>query len=116
MGHVNNAVYLKWVQAAVIDHWRHFAPEEAVAACLWIAVRHEITYRSPAFREDRLIASVSLDKVQRESAFYSTIVRRVDDVIAEVRSRWCCIDAITRAPVRVTDEIVHCFFPPASIE
>lgn len=111
MGHVNNAVYLKWVQAAVIDHWQCVAPEEAVAAYLWIAVRHEITYRLPALREDRLIASVSLERVQRESAFYDTTVKRGAEVIAEVRSRWCCIDAIARTPVRVTDEIVRCFFP-----
>ncbi len=26
MGHVNNSVYLKWVQAAVLHHWRRFAP------------------------------------------------------------------------------------------
>ena len=30
MGHVNNASYLKWVQDAVIDHWRALAPAEAV--------------------------------------------------------------------------------------
>ena len=31
MGHVNNASYLKWVQDAVIGHWRSLAPAEAVA-------------------------------------------------------------------------------------
>jgi len=32
MGHVNNASYLKWVQAAVINHWQRFAPAEAVTS------------------------------------------------------------------------------------
>ena len=28
MGHVNNAVYLKWVQEAVVDYWSSVAPPE----------------------------------------------------------------------------------------
>ncbi len=52
MGHVNNARYLTWVQDAVIDHWKTFAPVEAVAQHLWVALKHEITYRRPAFLGD----------------------------------------------------------------
>jgi hypothetical protein len=43
MGHVNNASYLKWVQAAVISHWQQIAPADAVAGYLWVALKHEIT-------------------------------------------------------------------------
>ncbi len=34
LGHVNNAIYLRWVQAAVVDHWEVLAPPE-VAAHRW---------------------------------------------------------------------------------
>jgi acyl-CoA thioesterase FadM len=47
MGHVNNSVYLKWVQDAVVDYWQRVAPAEAVARHLWVALKHEITYRKP---------------------------------------------------------------------
>src|SRR3546814_10742345 len=57
MGHVNNASYLKWVQAAVLSHWRRIAPPDAVAAHLWVALKHEITYRKPAFLEDQIVAT-----------------------------------------------------------
>ena len=30
MGHVNNSVYLKWVQDAVVDYWQSVAPADAV--------------------------------------------------------------------------------------
>lgn len=49
MGHVNNASYLKWVQAAALGHWERFAPIDAVAAHRWVALKHEIVYRKPAF-------------------------------------------------------------------
>src|SRR3546814_7125443 len=89
MGHVNNAHYLSWVQEAALAHWRHIAPPEAVAGHLWVALKHEITYRRPAFLDDHVIATVILEKVQGARAFYETIIKRGEDVLAEVKSSWC---------------------------
>ncbi|HEY9580029.1 MAG TPA: thioesterase family protein [Rhizorhapis sp.] len=111
MGHVNNASYLKWVQAAVLSHWRRIAPPDAVAAHLWVALKHEITYRKPAFLEDQIVATVMLEKVQRESAFYETVIKRGEEVLAEVKSRWCCLDANTLRPARLARDVVDRFFP-----
>jgi acyl-CoA thioester hydrolase len=110
MGHVNNARYLSWVQDAVIDHWKSVAPVEAVARHLWVALKHEITYRRPAFLGDEVIAHVVLEKVQGVRACYETLVRRGEEIIAEVKSTWCCIDAETRRPVRPGREIIERFF------
>ncbi|MGN6374670.1 MAG: acyl-CoA thioesterase [Sphingomonas sp.] len=110
MGHVNNASYLKWVQEAVINHWRRLAPAEAVADHLWVALKHEITYRKPAFLNDEVIATVLLEKVQGARAFYQTVIRRGEEVLAEVRSSWCCLDAETRRPARLARSVIDRFF------
>lgn len=110
MGHVNNARYLSWVQDAVIDHWRKIAPPDAVAQHLWVALKHEITYRRPAFLGDDVIAHVVLEKVQGVRARYETLVRRGEEIIAEVKSTWCCLDAETRRPVRPAREVIDRFF------
>jgi acyl-CoA thioester hydrolase len=110
MGHVNNASYLKWVQAAVLSHWKRLAPPEAVATHLWVALKHEITYRKPAFLDDDVIATVILEKVQGASAFYETIIRRGEVVLAEVKSRWCCLDATTHRPARLAQSVIDRFF------
>jgi acyl-CoA thioester hydrolase len=110
MGHVNNASYLKWVQEAVISHWRRLAPADAVADHLWVALKHEITYRKPAFLNDEVIATVLLEKVQGARAFYQTIIRRGEEVLAEVTSSWCCIDAETKRPARLARTVIDRFF------
>ena len=110
MGHVNNASYLKWVQDAVVSHWQRFAPSEAIAAHAWVALKHEITYRKPAFLEDDVIANVVLEKVQGARAFYETIIKRGEEVLAEVKSSWCCIDAKTLRPARVAQGVIDRFF------
>ena len=111
MGHVNNANYLRWVQDAVLSHWRKIAPAEAVASHLWVALKHEITYRKPTFLDDAVIATVLLEKVQGARAFYRTVIRRGEEVLAEVTSSWCCVDAETLRPARLAARVIERFFP-----
>ncbi len=112
MGHVNNSRYLSWVQDAVLSHWRKFAPAETAASRLWVALKHEITYRKPAFLDDTVVARTVLQQVHGTRAFYDTIIERGGEVLAEVKSSWCCIDAVTLRPARIGEEIKRFFFPP----
>jgi acyl-CoA thioester hydrolase len=111
LGHVNNAVYLKWVQEAVLHHWGRFASKEAVAKHLWVALAHQIRYRHPAYLNDHVVVRVALEKILGARAFYKSVVRHGDKVLAEVESSWCCLDAATRKPVRLAREIVARFLP-----
>ena len=110
MGHVNNARYLNWVQDAVLAHWNKIAPADEVASKAWVALKHEITSRKPAFLDDEVIARTVLEKVQGARAFYTTMIQRGEDVLAEVKSAWCCIDAETLRPARLRDEVTRFFF------
>jgi acyl-CoA thioester hydrolase len=109
MGHVNNSVYLKWVQEAVVRYWEKIAPADAVASHLWVALKHEINYRRPAFLEDNVVADVIAERMHGARAFFTTIVRRGGEVIAEVKSTWCCLDATTRRPARLGADVTDRF-------
>ena len=109
MGHVNNSVYLNWVQEAVVSHWRALAPADAVASKLWVALKHEITYRKPAFLDDDVVAQVVVDGVEGARAFFTTMIKRGEEVLAEVRSSWCCLDAATLRPSRIAKDVVARF-------
>ena len=111
MGHVNNARYLGWVQDAVLSHWHKLAPADAVAAHGWVALKHEITYRKPAFLDDEVIAKVVLESIQGARAFYQTVVKRGETVLAEVKSSWCFIDNDTLRPARISKDISAFFMP-----
>lgn len=111
MGHVNNARYLNWVQDAVVAHWQKLAPPHAIAAHLWVALKHEITYRKPAFLNDDVVATTVLESFQGARAFYNTLIKRGEEVLAEVKSSWCCVDAQTLRPARIAQEWARHFFP-----
>ena len=109
MGHVNNAVYLRWVQDAVVKYWESVAPAEAVATHLWVALKHEITYRKPAFLDDLVFAEVIAQEVKGARTFFSTLFRRGEETIAEVTSCWCCLDSVSRRPMRVASDLANRF-------
>ena len=113
MGHVNNSVYLKWVQDAVIDYWQSVAPPDAVAKHLWVALKHEISYRKPTFLQDVVVAEVIAEKVEGARAFFRTVVRRGEEVLTEIQSCWCCLDAVTQRPARLARDVASRFLPPA---
>jgi len=51
-----------------------------------------------------------LEKVEGARAFYETIIKRGEEVLAEAKSSWCCLDAATRRPSRIAKDIATHFF------
>jgi acyl-CoA thioester hydrolase len=111
MGHVNNSVYLKWVQEAVVRYWEKVAPSDAVAKHLWVALKHEIEFRRPTFLDDVVVADVIAERVQGAKALFTTVIRRGETVLAEVKSTWCCLDATSMRPARLAQDVVSRFIP-----
>lgn len=107
MGHVNNVVYLRWVQELAIAHWRAEAPKEDQAKLLWVVTRHEIDFKRAAFLHDEIIGRTWVGKATR-LAFdrHSEILRGSDrKVLARARTVWCPIDPETRKPTDVSPEV-----------
>ena len=109
MGHVNNSVYLKWVQDAVVRYWESLAPPDAVARHLWVALRHEIAFRRPTFLNDTVVANVIAERMDGARAYFTTVIKRGEEVLAEVQSTWCCLDSVTKRPARLAREIAQKF-------
>ncbi len=45
LGHVNNAVWVQWIQDIATAHWNAVADADHRAHFLWVVIRHEIDYR-----------------------------------------------------------------------
>jgi acyl-CoA thioester hydrolase len=107
LGHVNNIVYLRWVQDAAVAHWRALAPPEAQAAVAWVVLRHEIDYSWAAMLGDELLARTWVGVAEGLSfERHTEIVRRRDGrVLARARTVWCPVDIRSGRPRRVTDDL-----------
>src|SRR5947208_16070625 len=63
--HVNNTVYVRWVQDVATAHWRAIAGPEAQKMIRWVVLRHEIDYKAPAALGDELILRTWVGKATR---------------------------------------------------
>ena len=73
--------------------------------------KHEITYLKPTFLQDIVVAEVIAEKVQGARAMFRTVLRRGEDVLSEIHSSWCCLDAASLRPARLAREVVRRFLP-----
>ncbi len=56
LGHVNNAVWVQWIQQISVAHWEAVVDAVHRNTFFWVVVRHEIDYLRPAFDGDRVTA------------------------------------------------------------
>ena len=107
LNHVNNVVYLRWVQDAASAHWDSMAPDELRARCSWVVLRHEIDYHSPALPGDSIEAFTWIyQAVGPRQRRYVSIRRTMDSkALASACTTWCLLDSKTGRPTRVSNEI-----------
>ena len=110
MGHVNNAVYLTYLEQARFAHWRAVwgfdfegLPENAPGVIL---ARAELDYRRPARYGDMLEVRISLQRIGRTSFSYTyDIVDQEERVVAEAKSVQVMYDYAAGRPVPLSDEM-----------
>lgn len=111
--HVNNVVYLRWVQDIATAHWTSIAPEYALGTIAWVARRHEIDYLNAAVLGDELVIRTWVGAAEGLTFERLTEVRRADgQVLAKARTLWVPIDRTTGRPRRVSDEVRSLFSRP----
>ena len=103
LGHVNNTVYLRWVQEVATAHWCAIASVDAQAAIAWVVMRHEIDYKAPALDGDDVLLRTWVGKASRLTFERHTEILRAADrqLLAQARTLWCPISTETRRPTRV---------------
>jgi acyl-CoA thioester hydrolase len=110
LGHVNNVVYLRWVQEVAAAHWET-AREELKQNYAWVVVRHEIDYHQSAFLEDRIIGYTWVGdhqgaKIERFVQLYKAGSPKP---IAESKTTWCLLDAKSMRPRRIDKNILAAY-------
>ena len=101
--HVNNTVYLRWVQDVATAHWKSLAGVEAQKLIGWVVLRHEIDYKTPACLGDEIILRTWVGEASRLKFERFTEVRRKIDnqLLAQARTVWVPLDTRTGKPTRV---------------
>ncbi|MEL7486726.1 MAG: thioesterase family protein [Pseudomonadota bacterium] len=114
MGHVNNTVYVRWVQDIAVAHWEAVAPDVMRAENLFIVLRHEVNYRDPVLPGDTVEVRTWLGRARGPRFLRHVDIRKpgAARASAEAATDWCMLDATTKRPKRVGDDILAAFKVP----
>lgn len=111
LGHVNNVVYLRWVQEAATAHWQARAAPEDQAAVFWVVSRHELDYMRPAHLDTEVVARTWVGTARRlQFERHTELVRASDgEVLVRARTLWIPVDAETLRPTAVSASVRETF-------
>ena len=112
LGHVNNAVYLQYVEAVGRAHAEHLGLTlEAFRACGVVPVirRHVVTYHRPALLGDTLRVSTRVTQMGGPKAERHNQVRRADALLVDVVTQWVWLDPFSGRPKRVPHAMQEAF-------
>ncbi len=107
LGHVNNAVWVQWVQDMATAHWDAVASPEHIAAFAWVVIRHELDYRGN-IKVGETVTGETFIPGEPSGAKFD---RRVDfrnaqgKVIVSANTTWAMIDRKSGRLMRVRPEV-----------
>ena len=111
LGHVNNAVWVQWMELVAVSHWRSVAEPGHQDDFFWVVVRHEIDYLRAVLAGERITARTWAGEMAKGARFDRHIEFVGEDGKPRVRSRtdWAIIDKASGRPIRVPAEVIAPF-------
>jgi acyl-CoA thioester hydrolase len=111
LSHVNNAVWVQWIQQVAVAHWESAADVCHRDAYFWVVVRHEIDYLRPAHEGERITARTWVGDAPQgaRSDRYMEFIGPDGKLCVRARTQWAIIDRALGRPIRVPAEVMAPF-------
>lgn len=106
-GHVNNVVYVRWLQDAGTAHWNARFSEDERARWSWVALRHEVDYRRPLLPGDAVRARTWVGDAEGPRFARYVLIEGPNGLSAQGKTEWCLVDATTMKPARIPPGMVE---------
>lgn len=105
LNHVNNVIYLQWVQDAAIKHWTKLIENKNFDEYVWVVGRHEIDYIRPAFLDDELVIKTWVGKTEESYSIRHVEVYKDNKIITKTQTTWRLLDAKTFKPTPIPEKV-----------
>ncbi|MFM5886323.1 MAG: acyl-CoA thioesterase [Novosphingobium sp.] len=113
LGHVNNAVWVTWIQDLATSHWAAVAAPDHQAAYVWVVTRHEIDYRGNIALGESVTGETFIPTGPTGARFQRRVDFRGADnkVIVSANTTWAILDRASGRLVRVPRAVAEPFRP-----
>ena len=106
LNHVNNVVYLQWVNDISEKHWEILSNELLNSKYFWVCLRHEIDYLNQAILGDEITVFTWVGESAGVRSIRNVHIYKGDILLTKIKSTWCLIDKKTLKPTRIKQDIL----------
>ncbi len=107
LNHVNNVIYLHWVNDAAEKHWGILANEELNKKYFWVTLRHEIDYLQAAVLGDNITVYTWVGESVGVKSIRYVHIYSGEKLLVKVKTTWCLIDAQSQKPTRIRQDVLQ---------
>ncbi len=102
-GHVNNTIWVRWMEELAGAHWLADAAPEHIEAYGWIVTRHEIDYRGNIGLGERATGTTEIRDPPRGSRFvrHITFTDASGRELVRAATTWAMVERATGKLARV---------------
>ncbi len=112
--HVNNVVYLQWVQDIANLHWNQLKEGHDTSAYVWVVLRHELDYLGQANLGDEIKVKTWVGETAGIKSVRHVEFFKNDKLITRAKTFWCLVDSKTLRPKRITGDVLKVLIPHQS--
>jgi acyl-CoA thioester hydrolase len=111
LNHVNNVVYVQWVQNIAELHWNKESSDDQKTNYYWVMVQHLINYKGAALVNDKihLKTFIKESKGVKSTRIVEIYNAESKKLLAISETQWCLISRATNKPTRITLELESLF-------
>lgn len=107
LNHVNNVVYLQWVQDIANAHWNQLKEGHDTSEYVWVVLRHELDYSGQAGLGDVITVKTWVGETAGIKSVRHVEFYKDNSLLVKAKTFWCLVDAKTLRPKRITGDILH---------
>ena len=111
LNHVNNVVYLQWIQDIANLHWTQLKKGVDTAAYAWVVIRHEIDYAGQALLGDAIVAKTWVGKTGGIRSIRHVEFYKENKLIVKAETTFCLVNSKNFKPTRITDQLLMMLAP-----
>mgnify|MGYP000321359967 CR=1 FL=1 len=112
LDHVNNLVYVKWMDDIATTHWNFLTKENPLPQYIWVVMRHEIDYLKQAGLGDEITVKTWVGETRGITSVRFMEFYKGEDLLVKAKTIWAMLDAKTYKPARIRENVLKVLQPP----
>jgi len=109
--HVNNLVYVKWMDKIATTHWNFLTKENPLPQYIWVVMRHEIDYLKQAGLGDEIVVKTWVGETKGITSIRFMEFYKEDTLLVKAKTTWAMLNAKTFKPVRIREYVLSVLQP-----